>query len=40
MAERFQTDDNRTDAATALFEAERSLRMGLRHVDRAVRALS
>jgi flagellar hook-basal body complex protein FliE len=40
MAERFQTDDNRTDAATALFEAERSLHMGLRHVDRAVRALS
>lgn len=39
MAERFQADDDRADAATALFEAERSLRMGLRHVDRAVRSL-
>ncbi len=39
MAERFQSNDDRTDAATALFEAERSLHMGLRHVDRAVRAI-
>lgn len=40
MAERFQSNDDRTDAATALFEAERSLHMGGRHLERAVRAVS
>lgn len=39
MAERFGTAEDRTEAATALFEAERSLRTGGRHLERARRAL-
>ncbi len=39
MAERLEAAEDRTDAATALFEAERSMRTSGRQLDRALRAL-